>query len=129
MERILPRLVGATLLLFFAGLGGSAGGEGAPSPSATHSPRTPSANRPLIGEACRSEFFALCKHLPNNSPRTAIVDCLKSHPDSLSRDCVEAIADTNKEPTPVAQPSRGGPPGHRGGGRFGDTSPSAETNP
>jgi hypothetical protein len=128
MERILTRLVGAILLLFFAG---SASGEGAPSRSATPSQRTPSAKRPLIGEACRNEFFTLCKDLPNNSPRKAIVDCLKSHPDNLSRDCVEAIADRDQEQTPAAQLSRGGHPGrHRtGGGGFGDGSPSAETNP
>jgi hypothetical protein len=68
--------------------------------------------------------------LPNNSPREAIVDCLKSHPDSLSRDCVEAMADKDPQQTRVVQPSRGGHRGHRtGGGGFGDSSPSAEANP
>jgi hypothetical protein len=127
MRRILTRLAGATLLPFLAG---SASGEAGLSPSATLSGRAPSAMRPRIGEACKNEFFALCKDLPTNSRRAAIVDCLRSHPESLSRDCVEAMADKDQQQTRVAQPARGAHRGRRRGeGGFGDGSTSAATHP
>ena len=85
----------------------------------TPAPRAPSAKRPWIGEACRSEFTTLCKDLPNDSRREVIVDCLKAHTDSLSHDCADAISD-RAEQTPGMRPGRNaGHHGHRGGGAGG----------
>jgi hypothetical protein len=76
--------------------------------------RAPAAKRPWIGEACRNEFSTLCKDLPNDSRRDAVVACLKAHSDSLSHDCSEAISEGNG-PKAVSQPGRhGGRHGRRG---------------
>ena len=53
----------------------------------------PSRRPPWIGEACKEEFSSLCGHLPLNSQRDAIVQCLKEHQESLSQDCATAISD------------------------------------
>jgi len=75
------------------------------------------AKRPWIGEACKEEFFNLCKDLPTNSRRDAIIDCLKAHPENLSHDCAEAITDRPAE-AQLARPGHGAG-GHRGR-RMGD---------
>jgi hypothetical protein len=85
--------------------------EEAAHPAAAPTSRAPSAKRAWIGEACRNEFATLCKDMPNDSRRDAIVACLKQHADSLSHDCAEAIADRDDRAS-VSQPGRGN--GHRG---------------
>src|SRR5712692_8075909 len=77
--------------------------------AASESPRAPSAKRPWIGEACRNEFLTLCRQLPNDSRREAIVECLKAHPESLSHLCTEAMSE-GQEQTHVAHPGRGAGP-------------------
>jgi Cysteine rich repeat len=63
--------------------------------SAVAFPGTQSATpkRPWIGEACKQEFSTLCSDLPVSSRREQIIECLKKHPESLSHECSEAIAD------------------------------------
>jgi hypothetical protein len=77
--------------------------------------------RPWIGEACKQEFSTLCRELPVSSRREDIIDCLKKHSESLSRECSEAISD---RPEGTETPGQGLREHHRGhrmgaGGSFG----------
>jgi hypothetical protein len=81
----------------------------------------PAPKRPWIGEACRQDFSTLCPEMSKSSRREDIVDCLKKHSDSLSRDCSEAISD---RPEATGTPRQGQGEHHRGhrmgsGGSFG----------
>jgi hypothetical protein len=76
----------------------------------------PLPKRPWIGEACKQEFSTLCGELPPNSRRDEIIECLKKHPDSLSHECSEAIAD-RPEGARTPGPGRGA---HHRGRRTGD---------
>ncbi len=71
----------------------------------------PQPKHPWIGEACKQEFSTLCGALPLNSRRDEIIECLKKHPESLSHDCSEAIAD---HPEGAQTPGRGRGGRHRG---------------
>jgi hypothetical protein len=117
------------LLLLVVSFGGSAAAEEALSSEPSPPRRAPWAKRPWIGEACRNEFFALCRDLPNGSRRDAIVACLKAHPESLSRECAEVTSD-RQEQTHVTRAGRGGHRGRRmGNGGLGGGGDQQDSDP
>jgi hypothetical protein len=104
------------------------GASGIPCAQETVVPSRPGgqSTRPLwIGEACKDEFSSVCGYMPLNSRKDDIIDCLKAHPESVSRDCSQAIS--ARTPTGQSNERRGRGLGHRGN-RMGDGA-SADRGP
>jgi hypothetical protein len=71
----------------------------------------PEMNRSASLEPCKGDFQLLCPDLSSSSRREAIVECLKSHELSLSRECSDTLAAAS---APRGVPGQFRPRGRRG---------------